>query len=542
MGLKNDEESLLLRELTRIPNRTYLWVYLTLDFIESNIDINKAGISEITSCLPVSVNDAYEKILSRSRDSAKTRKLLQIVVAAERPLTLDEMNVALSVKSSHSSYDDLDLRPAERFRITLRDLCGLFVVVVDSKIYLLHQTAREFLVKNKQTKDLVTLQTQRWHGCLTWEDSDRMLAEICIWHLLFREFEVKPLSSETKTEDYTARHVFLDYSATFWATHLFESDIDLHDILDSLQTLCNARSGRCKTWLRIYWEWAYEEAPSRFTSLLVASYFGFDALVKVLLRTPKMNLRSKHDEFGGHGALFWAAAHGNENIVKLLLRGPVMSLGRKIRLPLRRGVCVDARHTSRQTPLIIAASEGQEAVVKLLIGKGANLELKDTRGLTALSWAAIRGEEEIAKLLIVGGADLETRDIFEQTPLLHAAEMKHKGILKLLLEKGAHTESKDDDDQTALIWTARKGQAGAMMLLLDYGADIEWRDRFGKSALSWAAQRGQKDVALLLIERGADAARKDGRGFTAINWASAGGHAKLAELLREKASTRRKVG
>ncbi|KAL4969607.1 nucleoside phosphorylase domain-containing protein [Aspergillus stella-maris] len=146
MNMRDDERSLLLKKLTRVPNRTYLWVYLTLDYIESSIDIDKFGIIEITSHLPETVNEAYEKILSKSREVVLTRRLLNIIVAATRPFTLDEMNVALSLKKSHSSYSDLNLRSTERFRLVLRDLCGLFVTVVDSKIYLLHQTAKEFLL------------------------------------------------------------------------------------------------------------------------------------------------------------------------------------------------------------------------------------------------------------------------------------------------------------------------------------------------------------------------------------------------------------
>ena len=56
----------------------------------------------------------------------------------------------MAIEETHRSYDDLiqELEPEERFRVTLRDLCGLFVVIIDAKIYLLHQTAKEFLVQD----------------------------------------------------------------------------------------------------------------------------------------------------------------------------------------------------------------------------------------------------------------------------------------------------------------------------------------------------------------------------------------------------------
>jgi ankyrin repeat domain-containing protein 50 len=56
LGLRCDEQNLLLRELMRALNRTYLWVHLTLDLIESDIDIDKIGIVNATSHLPKTVD------------------------------------------------------------------------------------------------------------------------------------------------------------------------------------------------------------------------------------------------------------------------------------------------------------------------------------------------------------------------------------------------------------------------------------------------------------------------------------------------------
>jgi ankyrin repeat domain-containing protein 50 len=49
LGLRCDEQGLLLRELLRVPNRTYLWAHLTLDLIENDINIDKVGIVNATS-------------------------------------------------------------------------------------------------------------------------------------------------------------------------------------------------------------------------------------------------------------------------------------------------------------------------------------------------------------------------------------------------------------------------------------------------------------------------------------------------------------
>ena len=48
------------------------------------------------------------------------------------------------------------------------------------------------------------------------------------------------------------------------------------------------------------------------------------------------------------------------------------------------------------------------------------------------------GHEAVVKLLLEKGAELETKDKdYGRTPLLWAAENGHEAVVKLLLEKGA---------------------------------------------------------------------------------------------------------
>jgi ankyrin repeat protein len=50
---------------------------------------------------------------------------------------------------------------------------------------------------------------------------------------------------------------------------------------------------------------------------------------------------------------------------------------------------------------------GREAVVELLLEKGADVESKDRLGRTPLLCAAINGHEAVVKLLLEKGANLE---------------------------------------------------------------------------------------------------------------------------------------
>lgn len=66
-----------------------------------------------------------------------------------------------------------------------------------------------------------------------------------------------------------------------------------------------------------------------------------------------------------------------------------------------------------------------------------NLNSKDSAQRTPLSWAAENGHEAVVKLLLVRGADIEARDDYDRTPVSLAAWSGNEAVVKLLLAKGA---------------------------------------------------------------------------------------------------------
>jgi len=65
--------------------------------------------------------------------------------------------------------------------------------------------------------------------------------------------------------------------------------------------------------------------------------------------------------------------------------------------------------------------KGHEAVVELLLEKGADMKSKGRIGDTPLSWAAKNGHEAVVKLLLEKEVDVESKDGVGQTPLSQAA-------------------------------------------------------------------------------------------------------------------------
>ena len=62
-----------------------LWM---VDLIEKDISIDNAGISKATLQLLQAVDDAYRTILAKSSNIEEAKKLLHIIIAAMRPLTV----------------------------------------------------------------------------------------------------------------------------------------------------------------------------------------------------------------------------------------------------------------------------------------------------------------------------------------------------------------------------------------------------------------------------------------------------------------------
>ena len=102
-----------------------------------------------------------------------------------------------------------------------------------------------------------------------------------------------------------------------------------------------------------------------------------------------------------------------------------------------------SQDVSRQiTGLHLAAFFGVYEAANTLIVRGQSLDLKDSNGRTPLSWAAEKGHEAVVKLLLEKGAELEAKDYYNgQTPLSRAAEKGREAVVKLLLEKGAGAQN-----------------------------------------------------------------------------------------------------
>jgi hypothetical protein len=90
--------------------------------------------------------ELYGKVLEKCAQE-EARRALQIIVAAQRPLSRCELDVAFEIGPDTESCRDLNTEGDKNRKSWARATCGLFVSVVDSRVFLIHQTATEFLLR-----------------------------------------------------------------------------------------------------------------------------------------------------------------------------------------------------------------------------------------------------------------------------------------------------------------------------------------------------------------------------------------------------------
>jgi ankyrin repeat protein len=72
-----------------------------------------------------------------------------------------------------------------------------------------------------------------------------------------------------------------------------------------------------------------------------------------------------------------------------------------IQVLLRRGVAaIDERDSEGRTALHIATELGDEVLVRLLLGQGADTRVKDAHGRLALHYAVEKGQCEVVEMLL----------------------------------------------------------------------------------------------------------------------------------------------
>jgi ankyrin repeat protein len=135
--------------------------------------------------------------------------------------------------------------------------------------------------------------------------------------------------------------------------------------------------------------------------------------------------------------------------------------------------------------------------VRSALADGASVEARDGDGRWAAMLAAQNGHEFALRLLIEAGAKVDAKDDEGWTALLHAADNGHAGCLRALIALG-RTRVQVVNGWTAPMLAAAAGDEACVRLLMAAGADFRAKDAMGRDASKMAAINAAPEIVKLI--------------------------------------------
>ena len=210
-----------------------------------------------------------------------------------------------------------------------------------------------------------------------------------------------------------------------------------------------------------------------------------------------------------------------------------MDWGRIARLSLLM-VAVAGTSVAADNPTLADAAEQRNgALIRKLLGAGADVNVAQVDGMTALHWAVYNDDAETAGLLVRSRANVNAANRYGVAPLSLAATNGNASVVKLLLDAGANANALLPGGETVLMTAARAGNLETVKALLARGANPNAKERREQTALMWAAAEGHVAVVRALIEAGAAINATLTSGFTPLFFAVREGHIDVARTLLE---------
>lgn len=151
---------------------------------------------------------------------------------------------------------------------------------------------------------------------------------------------------------------------------------------------------------------------------------------------------------------------------------------------------------------------------------------------TGLMIAAWNGDLALMELFLARGADVNKTNAAGEQALLHAAWRGNSAAVDWLLAHGAQIK-RQPLQWTALHYAVFAGRAELAQQLIGRGADINARSTNGSSVLMMAAYEGHEALARQLLDKGADPGIRNERGETALDWAMRHQHLGIARLVSQ---------
>ncbi|OAR02133.1 hypothetical protein LLEC1_04170 [Akanthomyces lecanii] len=362
--LRHDLQVSLIKTIQSQHQGSFRWTSCTIDDLlrRATPRAIKSALDGVASTL----GDIYMGILRNVASDMATpaRFMLQYLVSALRPLTLDELGEAASLSFTDNFDEDDRLIEPEAIVHSLHSL--VHYDAGSQRIELAHSSVRTFLTEPELSGTYHIDPTQ----------ANNAMTRACLYYLGLPPFQYT-CSDEATLAARKRDWPFLEYAACFWTRHARTME----------QQKCE------------------DEAYLALFSKFSASAGNFAAWYQCI--HPKGGLL-----IWGTKPLYMCAREG--------LIGPLRSL-----LARSSRDEIEERGGARSsTALHVAATYGEVEAVKLLLAAGADPNERNVFGENGIQWAAFWKHEETVRVLLEAGAspDLLT---YQGNPEQYASMVEH---------------------------------------------------------------------------------------------------------------------
>ena len=501
--------------------------------------------------LPTGLPETFNRILRRLQHSEfanpiLSKKILSLIAAAKRPLTIEELQIAISIEPGQKEWD------AENFVSDMSrplNSCGSLLLCDEdnSTVHFVHQSVKQHFFTTIIDSDF-----SGYH--MNPLDVDISLGKISVTYLNFgissRDLVITAAPSAPKVNNYpsdilsrtlppgmktkltlrllkmkrasshdyrslleeTARKVepsklqippeyhFLAYAREYWLQHSKLFGISKEDTCTWWKRLVDGGStavdlpwttpDSCTEWIVQNEHWAL---IMRALGLLLSV-----TPIKTHFLSADPSQRAKiellMEALPDTKAVTPELANDYDKVLRQALKSCNFKVAEHL---LEKGAGVNRVYDRfERTSLVAAAESGSISIVQLMLKKGADVSGKT--GEESLLAASKYGSTELVQLLLEAGVDVSSEK--GQASIVAAAKCGSTELVKLLLKNGADASGKTGEE--SLVAAAKCGSTELVKLLLKNGVDASGKT--GEKSLVAAAQCGSTELVKLFLKAGTD--------------------------------------
>ena len=512
-----------------------------------------AAILKALKDLPKDLPETFNRILrklqhSNTADPHFCEKIFDLMVAAHRPFTLEELREAVSVEPGKMTWDASNL--VNDMLKSLLHSCGSLVNIDEERltVHFAHHSVKQHLLSKPTHSD-----TKNYH--IDSKEADLYMGDVVVTYLNFGIFH-QELTKTTPTPMNSTILPHIDNYpsailgslsepnvASRWAMRLLrskrDSRLDIHVPLKSAAGVVDRPKEPIRSahpfllYAQDYWlfhtKLFHLTTKPRFD--LWKRLIGGEVETVKLPWAPK-----KWDDFGDE-CMEWIIQNKHwaliDQSVQKFARDP--NPGKAARLLLeffeKNVTDLNVQETTLGVMLYLALLLNNKVVLQLSLRNGADSNTRFGNHATALQAASVDGLEDIVRLLLENGANVNADAGSYGTALQAASRRGHLEIAKLLLNNGAKVDAGGGSYGNSLRVASAKGHEEIVRLLLENGADVNAEGRSFASALQAASTEGHLEIVRLLLENGANVNAEGGSYGNALQAVSTEGHLEIARFL-----------